>query len=34
MTLKSFNAWVINQINDLEHSMLSFFPILEGLNKI
>ena len=23
--LKSFNAWVIYQINTLEHSMLSFF---------
>ena len=34
MTLKLFNVWVIYQINTLEHSMLSFFLILESLNKI
>ena len=34
MTLKLFNVWVIYQINTLEHSMLSFFLILESLNEI
>ena len=34
MTLKSFNVWVIYQINTLEHSLLSFFLILESLNEI
>ena len=34
MTLKLFNVWVIYQINTLEHSMLSFFLILESLNQI
>ena len=32
--MKSFNEWVIYQINTLEHSMLLFFLILESLNKI
>ena len=34
MTFKSFNVWVIYQINTLEHSMLSWFFILERLNDI
>ena len=32
MTLQSFNVWVIYQTNTLEHSILSFFLILESLN--
>ena len=34
MTLQSFNVWVIYQTNTLEHSILSFFLILESLNDI
>ena len=34
MALQSFNVWVIYQINTLEHSILSFFLILESLNEI
>ena len=34
MTLQSLNVWVIYQINTLEHSILSFFRILESLNEI
>ena len=34
MTLKSLNVWVDYQINTLEHSMLSFFLMLEILDKI
>ena len=30
MTLTSINAWVSNQINIFQHSMLSFFLILES----
>ena len=30
----AFNVWVIYQINTLEHSILSFFLILESLNEI
>ena len=34
MTLKSFNVWVIYQVNTFEHSTLSFFLIHDSLNEI
>jgi len=32
--IKSFNVWVIYRIKTLEHSMVSFFLILESLKEI
>jgi len=34
LTLNSFNVWVIYRIKTLEHSMVSFFLILESFNEI